>query len=970
MNDKIINLHFYSEYSFFESPTKIKDYVEWGKKNNLSALVITDHNNVHGFGDFRKYCYSNNIKPIFGIDLDFDNIKFILLAKNNDGFSEIKKLAYEKSKNNKLKIENIISNNLFIILNPNFSQKDNIKKYSKLIPNLYFYNEELDESNIYIKDNRILDKNFYNSLKIINEMKEIRLETDQDFVINPNVDIRDELKKNILNIVEQCNVSFKDNVDSSLPIFCKNPYEELTKLIKLGIKNRKDISSYSQEVVNNRIIYELSVIKKMNIENYFLIISDLINWSRNNSIYIGPGRGSISGSLIAYLIGITQINPLEYNLYFERFLNEERITLPDIDIDIQDDKRDKVIEYLKDKYGKDNVAQICTYQRIGSKQALKDCGRFLNINFSRMNEITKLISGSDTLQESYNTNIKFKALIDSEELLTKLFQYSLLIESLPRQTGIHAAGIVIAKDPIINWIPIMNIDQNNVTQLSMEYIEEWGLLKIDLLGLRTLTIIKEIEEQIKDIFDPNFNFDNIPLNDEKTNKLLTSAKVLGIFQLESPGMMSTLKKVKINNFNDLVDVISLFRPGPLSNINEYIKNKNDKNKLVSISKEYDEIISLTNGIIIYQEQIMEIIRKIAKLSFSKADILRRAISKKKKEDILEMEKLFLKGALKNDYKLDVATKIYNEIVKFAEYGFNKSHAVAYATLSYRMAYMKARYPLCFYIGIISVTHSMDSINKIVLESKELKFNIHSPSINKVSRKIFNDRKNNMYLPLTFIKGLGEAANHKILTEFENNGKFTDFFNFIARMKTININNSVIDILIESNTLREFGNMNTLINNKIKALSYASIASFEDYNTNEIVLNNNIKKPLIEIYPENLELESRNEIKYLGMVYNSFVTSKYETLDKLINLKPGIEYKIAVLVSNKKEIMNTKFKKVSYFIEISDSSGKEEVWFTEKYKNIFDDIKKNTIGYATIIKSNKNDKIYTNIYKWEAIKEHE
>ncbi len=967
MDNKIVNLHFYSEYSFFESPTKIKNYVEWAKENNLDSLVITDHNNVHGFADFRKYCTLHNIKPIFGIDLDVENVRFILLAKNNIGFQKIKLLAYNKSKNLEIKVEDILSNDIITILNPNFTEPNIVEMYKEKIPNLYFYNKHLKDSNIYVKDARILNKNFYNSLKIINDLKEIKLNENQDYVFDLDANISHEQKLNIRNIINECNISFQNIKNNSLPIFCEEPYNELKLLIQKGLNDRKDIINFDKNIVNSRIEYELSVIKKMNIENYFLIISDLINWSKNNSIYIGPGRGSVSGSLIAYLIGITQINPLEYNLYFERFLNEERVTLPDIDIDIQDDKREEVINYLKNKYGVDNVAQICTYQRIGSKQALKDCGRFLNINFSRMNEITKLISGSDTLQTSYNTNVKFKALIDSEEILTKLFQYSLLIESLPRQIGIHAAGVVIANRPIIDLIPIMNIDNNNVTQFSMEFIEEWGLLKIDLLGLRTLTIIKKIEKNIKQIFDPNFNFEQIPLNDDKTNKLLTNAKVLGIFQLESSGMIATLKTVKINNFNDLVDVISLYRPGPLSNIKEYINIKNDKNNFQSISQEYDKIIAKTNGIIIYQEQIMEIIQKVAKLSFSKADILRRAISKKKKDDILEMEKLFLAGALKNNYQLDVAKKIYHEIVKFAEYGFNKSHAVAYATLSYRMAYMKARYPLCFYIGIISLTYSVDSINKIVMEAKELKFNINSPSINKISKEIYHDKKNNMYLPLIFIKGLGEVANNKIFNDFENNGKFNDFFDFIARMKTININNSIIDILIESNTLRDFGNMNTLINNKTKALSYASIASFKDTNTNEIVVDNKIKKPLLEIFPEDLELETKNEIKYLGMIFNAFITSKFETQDKLINLKPGVEYNIVVQVLKKKEVINTKFKTISYFIEVCDSSGKEEIWFNNKYKPIFDEIEVNTIGYATIMKSSKNNKIYTNLYKWKVIK---
>ncbi|MBD5423158.1 MAG: DNA polymerase III subunit alpha [Mycoplasma sp.] len=962
---KIINLHFYSEYSFFESPTKIKEYVNFGKNNEIECLVLTDHNNIHGYAEFRKYCNVNNIKPIFGIDLDVEDIRLILLAKNNKGFSEIKNFAYQKSKNTIIKFSDISDENLFIILNPNFKSK-HVDHLKSLFKDFYFYDPSNNNSNIYIRDCRILDNEHYSSLKIINEIKELKLNPENDYCYDTSVNsIDNSLLNNINEIVKQCNVIFYDK-QNMLPIFCENPLNYLKTLIETRIKERKDLREYDINIVKKRIDYEFSVIKKMNVENYFLIISDLINWAKENDISIGPGRGSVSGSLISYIIGITQINPLKYNLYFERFLNEERITLPDIDIDIQDDKRENVIEYLKKKYGHEHVAQICTFQRVGSKQALKDCGKFLEINFTRMNEITKLISGSDSLKESYEKNIKFKATIDSEEILTKLYECSLLIESLPRQVGIHAAGVVLSKSKIIDSIPIMNIDNNIVTQFSMEYIEDWDLLKIDLLGLRTLTIIKKIEEEIQKTFDKNFKFDQIPLDDQKTNKLLTSAKVLGIFQLESPGMMNTLSKVKINHFNDLVDTISLFRPGPMSNIPEYIKNKNDKNNIKSICDVYDEIVYSTNGIIIYQEQIMEIIQKVAGLSFAKADILRRAISKKNRNEILEMEKTFINGAINNNISEDIAKLIYAQIVKFAEYGFNKSHAVAYATLSYRMAYLKAKFPLCFFIGIMTLTTSMDTINKLVIEAKELKFNIFSPAINKISNDISHDKKNNIYLPLTFIKGLGEVANKKILNEYNQYGKFNDFFDFVARAKKANIGDSIIDILIESNSLREFGNMNTLIQNKSKALSYASTISFEDKNTNEIILDMSVKKPKLEVYDEDLRQEAKNEIKYLGMIYNAFITSKYESNDKLSNLKVGIEYKIVLSINKKKEIM-TKFKKLAKCIEVSDSSTNETIWFNEKNLNIYETIEENTIGYATILKLDRNGRTYFNIYKWEKIK---
>lgn len=960
---KINNLHFYSEYSFFESPTKIRDYVQWGKQNNRTSLVLTDHNNIHGYAEFRKYCQQENIKPIFGINLDVEDVQLILLAKNNEGFNEIKKLSFTKSQDKKILFKDISDQNLFIILNPNFIVKD-VDKFQSLWKDFYFYDPQNSKSNIFVKDCRILNENDYKALLIINQIKEVSLNSDFNYQVEVNVDVDQKLIDNVEQIIDKCNVVFQEK-QNMLPDFCDNPLDYLKELIKTNFVHKKDLINFKKDVVEKRISYELSVIQKMNVENYFLIISDLINWAKNNKISIGPGRGSVSGSLIAYIIGITEINPLQYNLYFERFLNEERISLPDIDIDIQDDRREEVINYLRSKYGNENVSLICTFQRIGAKQALKDCGKFLNINFARMNEITKLISGSDSLTDSYEKNVKFKALIDSEEILTNLFEYSLLIQSLPRQIGIHAAGVVLSKNKIIDSIPVIEIDNNLVTQFSMEFIEDWDLLKIDLLGLRTLTIIQKIESEIQKIFNKDFQVDQIPFNDPKTNKLLTSAKVLGIFQLESPGMQKTLTKVKIDQLNDLIDTISLYRPGPLQNINTYIENKNNPSKIKKICPEYDEIVAQTHGIIIYQEQIMEIIQKVAGLSFAKADILRRAISKKNKEEILQMENQFVEGAIKNNISKSIAQEIYQQIIKFAEYGFNKSHAVAYATLSYRMAYLKTKYPLCFFIGIIMLTVSVDAINKYVMEAKEFKFNIYSPMINKISNEIYHDKKNNLYLPLTFIKGFGEAAHKKIYDEFLKNGPFLDFFDFVARARKSNVGASIIDILIESNALREFGNMNTLINNKTKALSYANVAIYEDEKTNEMFLEDSIKKPSLEIYEEDLSVESKNEIKYLGMVYNSFLTSRYETNDLLANLKIGIEYKIVLLINKKKQLMN-KFKKLSYILEVSDSSKKETVFFNEKNKDIFDSINENEIGYATVLKTARNDQEYFNIYKWEKI----
>lgn len=336
-----------------------------------------------------------------------------------------------------------------------------------------------------------------------------------------------------------------------------------------------------------------------------------------------------------------------------------------------------------------------------------------------------------------------------------------------------------------------------------------------------------MEQNIQQIYDPNFRVEQIPLNDPKTNRLLSEAKVAGIFQLESPGMMATLEKVKVDCFTDLVDVISLFRPGPMSNFPKYLKNKANPQLIPHINEAYDQVIRQSHGIIIYQEQIMEIVQKVAGLSFAQADILRKAISKKNRIEIAEMQALFIKGALNQGTPLKVAEQIYHEIEKFAQYGFNKSHAVAYATVSYKMAYLKTKFPICFYSVLINLTAAVESINRYVKEARLLRFNIESPSVNKVSQEILHNKKDTIWLPISFIKGIGMAVMQKLIKELATNGPFQSFFDFICRAKMINLGNSAIDILIEANALREFGNMKTLMHNKTQAFNYAAVALTQD-----------------------------------------------------------------------------------------------------------------------------------------------
>jgi DNA polymerase-3 subunit alpha len=449
------------------------------------------------------------------------------------------------------------------------------------------------------------------------------------------------------------------------------------------------------------------------------------------------------------------------------------------------------------------------------------------------------------------------------------------------------------------------------------------MLKMDLLGLKTLSTIKMIIKQIELTMETKIEFQNIPLNDNKTNQLLTNGNTVGIFQLESPGMMNTLRRVHVNDFNDLVAIISLFRPGPMSNIPEYTKIKHNQSSITLLSKEYDDVVKPTYGIIIYQEQIMEISQKFAGMSFGKADILRRAIGKKNKFEIQDLKSVFVEGALNKGKPIELIENIYSEIEKFAEYGFNKSHAVAYATLSYKMAYLKAWYPIEFYTAILSSLPGLDTINKYVLEARTMSYLIISPHINDSRSNVYN-KDGQIYLPLIIVKGLGKIASEKIEKERVLFGPFTSFYNFIARAKKIKLGDAIIDILIRSNSLRTFGNMATLNANLIKAKNYADCIII--LKNEELILDYDLalEQDLL-IEKKNLTDEMNYEQQYLGAKYNSLVTIDHETKYRLKNLSTNVEYKIVVLLDKMAEKTSNANGNKFGIVSLSDSSGTEDIF---------------------------------------------
>ncbi|MGL6124997.1 MAG: DNA polymerase III subunit alpha [Metamycoplasmataceae bacterium] len=965
---KFVNLHFNSEYSLLESSVTIDSYISFASENNIATLSITDHNNMYGVDKFISLCKKNNIKPVIGVDLDVENFRWVLLAKNYQGFQELNRLVSLKTKQD-IKIDDINSENLFIIDHPTHGYNKVNKKIFNNINNFYFNSEKKDDKNaIIVYENRIIESDENETISILHSIKNQEKKTFNfpGFMNETNVD--EEIINRTNWIADQCNIEFP-KVESLFPKFNSestiNSHEYLKQLIKDSFKDKFELmKNHDIDIVKNRIKYELSVIEKLNVSDYFLIIWDFMKWGTANNIAFGPGRGSSAGSIVCFLLNITNINPLDYGLLFERFLNPERISMPDIDIDVQDDKRSILIDYIQNKYGNDMVAQIITFQRMTSKSAFRDVARVLEIPNSEVNVISKLIPLDFNLHDAFKKSSAFRAKINEKEIYIKAYNHALRIENLPRQRGTHAAGIIISQIPLVKKIPIIYEDEGLISQFSMENLEFWGMLKIDLLGLRTLSIFENIVEEINQKNNAKISFENIPLDDEKTNALLSSGNTVGIFQLESPGMMNTLRRVGVSNLNDLGAIISLFRPGPMSNIPTYTKVKHKEIKTNFLAQEYDVIVKSTHGIIIYQEQIMEIAQKFAGMPFGQADLLRRAISKKDKMEMSKLKSIFVNGALSKGKSHDLIEKIYTEIEKFAEYGFNKSHAIAYATLSYKMAYLKAWYPIEFYTSILSSMPGLDTINKYVIEARLMGYQIVSPHINYSKENVYN-KDNQIFMPLIMIKGLGKVASEKIQNDINSNGTYTSFFNFVARAKRMKLGDAIIDILIRSNALRVFGNMTTLNNNLTRAKNYADCVIISK--NDELVIDYNLAAEQNLIVEDiNISEEMIYEEQYLGAKYNSFPTLKYEMKDKLKNLSKQVEYKIALYVEKIVEKKQDKNGHKFGIATLSDSSGSEEIFIFHPHWESFKEIKINSIIECRIIKFETQERTNFRIQDWRII----
>ena len=589
----------------------------------------------------------------------------------------------------------------------------------------------------------------------------MRFETDELYVKSPE-EMSDYFRnvpdaiENTVKIAEKCNVEFEfghtilPNYD--VPKEFATHYDYLEKLTKDGLIQR--YGENPSEEIKQRAEYELSVINKMGYVDYFLIVWDYIHYAKTHNIPVGPGRGSGAGSIVAYAIGITDIDPIAYGLIFERFLNPERISMPDFDVDFCFEKRDKVIEYVGRKYGKDHVSQIITFGTMSARMVIRDVARVLDLPYAEADKLAKMIPNElhITIKKAMEQNRELKDLYESSEDMKKLLDIAMALEGMPRQASTHACGIVITKEPVVNYVPLYVRDGAISTQYIMTTLEELGLLKMDFLGLRTLTVIQDTIDLVKKNQGIDVHFDE-KMNDPKVYKLWQNGESVGIFQFESQGMTNFMKELKPDCLEDIIAGVSLYRPGPMDQIPRYIANKKDPEHAVYTHPALKPILEVTYGCMVYQEQVMQIVRDLAGYSLGRADLVRRAMGKKKLDVMAKEREIFIHGqvdengniivpgCIRNGISEQDANKIFDEMAEFAKYAFNKSHAAAYAVVSYRTAYLKAYYPAEFMAAMLnSFLGNLDKIPGYIEECKRLGIEILKPDMNKSETKFTVDKK--------------------------------------------------------------------------------------------------------------------------------------------------------------------------------------------------------------------------------------
>lgn len=931
-----IPLHVKTSYSLLTSLNDIKKMILFCKENNIDKIAITD-TNMYGVMEFYKECINNGIKPIIGLEVKIDENIILLYAKNYSGYQNLTRLIYIMQ-NNQITLDILKSHSENLIC---VSNKEIFNDLKNIYADIY-----LGYKNVLEKDTTLTDKTVYINeilcmkkedipylkyLYLIKENKKIKDEFKYEIDDNCYFDFNEIDYKNALEITEKCNVEFHQNKSLMPKYDVDNSKEYLFELCKKGLYKRLD--GKVTKTYYDRLLYELDVINEMGFNDYFLVVWDYVKYSKKNNILVGPGRGSAAGSLVSYTLGITDVDPIKYDLLFERFLNKERITMPDIDIDFESNHRGDVVNYVINKYGKKRVVPIITFTTLSGKQVLRDIGRIYDIDTTLLDKLTKFIDINMTLTEALD-NTDLRRYLEEIKELDNIYKISLKLEGLKRQISVHAAGIIISACNLDSYIPLQKYEDYYLSGYSMEHLEGLGLIKMDFLGLKNLTMIDNILKRI------NMNFKDIPIDDKDALKLFYNATTCGIFQFESSGMKNFLKKLKPTTIDDIIAAIALFRPGPSDNIDSYIRRKNGLERINYIDDSLSKVLSKTYGIIIYQEQIIMIANIMAGYGYAEADVLRRAMSKKKKEVMLKEREKFVKRSIERGYKESVAEKTYDFILKFANYGFNKAHSVAYSIIALKMAYLKVKYSKEFLSSLLTNVIGSDTKTKEYIdECKKMDVNILKPSIN-YSEYNYISEADGIRFSLATIRNVGSITCKEIVDE-RKNGLFVDFCDFVKRTYGKSVNKKTIESLIDADAFSEFGyNHKTLYNNMDAVINYASLANDLDESL--------IEKPVIEVFDEYTPDElTEKELNVFNLYLSNHPVTKYKkNYDNIVdasNIKDYFDKKInLVVLIDRIKVINTKNGKKMAFITVSDEYDTIDVIVFPNEINLINDLKNNDI----------------------------
>lgn len=809
-----------------------------------------------------------------------------------------------------------------------------------------------------------------------------------------------EAVENTVNIANRCNVNFEFGV-IKLPKFSIDEISDNNKFFKelcySGLIKR--YGKNPEASIVKRLEYEISIIEKMGYIDYFLIVYDFVNYARNNNIPVGPGRGSGAGSIAAYCISITNIDPIKYNLLFERFLNPERISMPDFDIDFCYEKRQQVIDYVIYKYGADHVAQIVTFGTMAARMSIRDVARVLGISYQTSDMVARAVPTelNITIDKALDVSVDFKQLYDSDDEIKELIDMAKNIEGMPRHTSTHAAGVVITKDVVDSYVPLQKVNDSIMTQFTMTNLEELGLLKMDFLGLRTLTVIYDAEKMIKKE-NENFNIEKISYQDKEVFSMLSKGLCNGVFQFESLGMRQVLKNLKPESVEDLIAVISLYRPGPMESIPKYIECKHNPKKITYKHPLLENILKVTYGCIVYQEQVMQICRELAGYSYGRADLVRRAMSKKK-ADIMELErKNFVYGAKKEDGTVEclgainngvpekVAHEIFDEMNSFAAYAFNKSHATAYAILSYQTAYLKCHFPKQFMAAIL--TSVLDNTNKIleyIEECNRLNIKISPPDVN-LSYKGFTVSADGINFGLVAVKNVGRGFIDELIKEREKNGDFKSLYDFCERMCGKDVSKKNLESLIKAGAfdslhkarkpmLLQYASIINNINKKNRSTLEGQLNLFEEQNNKKY--NNEYIMDETDDFPINERLNMEKEV--VGLYISGHPLDKYEglifrnKLKKILCINDGVKNKSNIFLDKAKVsiigvISNIEFKitrngQTMAFVVVEDKTSNIELLIfpnvLDKYKHLIVDENVIIVDGTISIKNDSDVKLIAN-----------